>query len=149
MKNFNFDRIFGNSNNSKSASKASQKRKGRSARIEELEGREMLDGAMGAMFAAALDNDDCTTKYDLVAPQQVSLPPFHVVVEESVPFDTFVEATATTFELKGGTDGVAGTKTTGAITVAGVVFGFETTANAATSKGCLYKLLFVDASFMS
>ena len=42
MKNFNFDRIFGNSNNSKAANKASQKRKGRNARIEELEGREML-----------------------------------------------------------------------------------------------------------
>ena len=42
MKNFDFDRIFGNNSNSKSASKASKKRRGRQARIEELEGSDLF-----------------------------------------------------------------------------------------------------------
>ena len=44
MKNFDFRRIFGNSNDSNSASKkrVKKQRRGRTCRIEELEGREML-----------------------------------------------------------------------------------------------------------
>ncbi|MCL2005295.1 MAG: fibronectin type III domain-containing protein, partial [Planctomycetaceae bacterium] len=49
----NIDSFFRNNDRKTSALKAKKRRQGRSLRLEELENREMLDGALGSIFAGA------------------------------------------------------------------------------------------------
>ncbi|MCL2006230.1 MAG: hypothetical protein FWG73_08725, partial [Planctomycetaceae bacterium] len=65
-KSFDFlSYIFSKPQNAKRSSKRA---KGRQAKLEELEGREMLDGALGSIFAGAMMPDDNNDDIVVVAP---------------------------------------------------------------------------------